>query len=86
MGEPGNRFVKRTQSLFVDNLKVYQESHNALKNLHKIIVLVSHDIGVCYEVLKFAETIFEHSKMVRGEGLQVLEKNEDYWPRLKQNL
>ena len=27
MGEPGNHVVKRTHSLFVDDLKVYQESH-----------------------------------------------------------
>ena len=31
MGEPGNRVVKRTHSLFVDDLKAYQESHKALK-------------------------------------------------------
>jgi hypothetical protein len=30
MGEPGNRLVKRTHSLFVDDLKVYQENRNTL--------------------------------------------------------
>ena len=30
IGEPGNRIVKRTHSLFVGDLKLYQESRNAL--------------------------------------------------------
>ena len=74
MGEPGNQIVKRTHSLFVDNLKVYQESHIALKNVNEIIVQASHDTGACYGVSKCAEIIFEHGKMVREEGLQVLEE------------
>ena len=74
MGEPGSRVMKRTHSLFVHDLKVYQESHNALKNVNEIIVQVSHDTGTCYGVPKCAEIIFKHGKMVRGEGLQVLEE------------
>ena len=74
MGEPGNRIVKRTHSLFVDDLKVYQESHNVLKNVNEIIVQGSHVTGACYGVSGCAEIIFEHSKMVRGEGLQVFEE------------
>ena len=74
MGESGNYIVKRTHSLFVDNLKVYQESHNALKNVNEIIVQASHDTGACYRVLKYAKIIFEHDKMVRGKDLQVLEE------------
>ena len=31
MGEPVNHILKRAHKLFVDNVKVYQESHNALK-------------------------------------------------------
>ena len=45
MGEPGNRVVKRTHSLFVDDLKVYQESHEALEIVNEIIVQASHDYG-----------------------------------------
>ena len=74
MREPGNRIVKRTHSLFADDLKVYQESHNALKNANEIIVQASHDTGACYGVSKYAEIIFEHGKMVREECLQVLEE------------
>ena len=74
MGEPGNRIVKRTHSLFVGDLKVYQESHNVLKNVNEIIVQASHSTGACYGVLKCAEIIFERGKMVIGEGPQVLEE------------
>ena len=33
MGDPGNHIVKRTHCLFVDHVEVYQENHNALKNV-----------------------------------------------------
>ena len=59
MGEPGNRTVNKTYSLFVNNLKVYQESHNVLKNLNKIIVQASHETRACYGVSKCAEIIFK---------------------------
>ena len=41
MGEPGKRDVSRTHSLFVDDLKVYQESHNLLKEINEVIVQAS---------------------------------------------
>ena len=66
--------MKRKHSLFVDNLKVCQESHIALKNVNEIIVQASHDTGACYGVSKCAEIIFEHGKVVREKGLQVLEE------------
>ena len=40
MGTPGERNVKRTHSLFVDDLKAYQESHKALKDANEITVQV----------------------------------------------
>ena len=57
MGEPGNRVIKRLYSLFVDDLKVYQESHKALKIVNEIIVQASHDTGACYGVSKCAEIV-----------------------------
>ena len=53
---------------------MYQECHNALKNVNKIIAQVTHDTGACYRVSKCADIIFEHGKMVREEGLRVLEE------------
>ena len=49
MGERSNRIVKRTHSLFVDDLKVYQEYHNVIKNVSEIIVQASHDTRACLE-------------------------------------
>ncbi len=74
MGEPGNRLVKRTHSLFVDDLKVYQENYNTLKIVNEIIVQASQDTGACYGVSKCAEIVFERGKMVSGEGPHVLEE------------
>ena len=74
MGEQGKRNVSRTHSLFVDDLKVYQESHNLLKEIDKVIVQASLDTGACYGVSKCAEIVFEHGKMVKGEGLQILQE------------
>ena len=70
MGEPGNRVIKQTHSLFVDDLKVYQESHEALEIVNEIIVQASHDTGVS----KCTEIIFKNGKIARGDGLQVLEE------------
>eukprot|EP00112_Aurelia_sp_Birch-Aquarium-sp1_P001776 Seg1193.5 transcript_id=Seg1193.5/GoldUCD/mRNA.D3Y31 product="LINE-1 retrotransposable element ORF2 protein" protein_id=Seg1193.5/GoldUCD/D3Y31 len=38
MGELGNRNISRAHSLFVDDLKVYQESHKLLKKINEVIV------------------------------------------------
>ena len=81
MGQPGKREVKRTHSLFIDDLKVYQESHKTLKDVNETIVKASHDTGACYGVAKCAETIFERGKMVKGEGLHGLHGTMD--PDLK---
>ena len=74
IGQPGKREVKRTHSLFIDNLKVYQENHKILKDVNETIVQASHDTGACYGVAKCAEIIFEKGKMVKGERLQVLQE------------
>ena len=74
MGPSGNRDVSRTHSLFVDDLNVYQESHEILSDVKKVIVQASHDNGVCYGVQKCAEIVLKCGKMVKGEGLEVLEK------------
>ena len=77
MGPPGCRDINRTHSLFVDDLKQYQESHETLKDVNEIIVQTSHDTGAYFGVAKCAEIIFERGKMVRDEGLQVLEERMD---------
>ena len=81
MGAPGNRSISRTHSLFIDRLKQYQKSHEIIKGVNKIIVQASLDTRACYGVAKCAEIVFECGKMVRGEGLPLLEermKTMDY--------
>ena len=38
MGAPGNRSISRTHSLFIDDLKQYQESYEIIKEVNGIIV------------------------------------------------
>ena len=71
MGRTGERDVKRTHSLFIDDLKVYHESHKKLEVANEIIVKVGMDIGACYGVKKCVEVIFNNGKMVKGEGLNI---------------
>ena len=58
--------------MFVDDLKLYPESHKTLKDVIEMIVHESNETGACYGVVKCAETIFEKGKMVKDEDLQVL--------------
>jgi hypothetical protein len=74
MGPPGSRLLKRTHSLFIDDLKVYQQNHETLKMVNDMIVKASLDTGACYGVKKCAEIVFTRGKMVKGEGLEVLEE------------
>ena len=51
-----------------------REKQPALKDVLEMIVQASHDTGACYGVAKCAETVFEGGKMVKVEGLEVLEE------------
>ena len=74
MGPPGERAVNRTHSLFIDDLKVYQESHQQLVAVNEMLVQAIHDTGACYGISKCAEIVFEHGRMVKGDGLNILEE------------
>ena len=73
MGKKDEARVKRTHSLFVDDLKIYQENHQKLEVVNEMIVKASMDTGACYGVKKCAEVVFSRGKMIKGEGLIVLE-------------
>ena len=75
MGPPGNRDASRTHSLFVDDLKVYQESHEILGDVNDVIVQASHYNRACYGVSKCAEIVFERGKTV-GEKDYVFQNKE----------
>ena len=53
---------------------MYQKSYEIIRDVNEVIVQASHDTGACYGISKFAETVFKRDKMVREEGLQVLEE------------
>ena len=76
--QPGRRCIKRMHSLFIGDLKVYQENHQMLEIANETIVKASMDTRTCYGVKKCAEIVFRKGKMVKGEGLPVLEEKRSY--------
>ena len=74
LGQTGRECIKRTHSLFIDDLMVYQEYHHKMEIANEMIVKVSMDTGVCYGVKKCAEIVIKEGKMVKGERLPVLEE------------
>ena len=74
MAPLGNREVIRIHSLFIDDLKVYQENHARLKVANETIVQASLDTGAFYGVKKCAEIVFKRGKMIKREGLSVIEE------------
>ena len=72
MGPPGRKDLKKMHSLFIDDLKVYQENHEKLKIVNETIVKASLDTGACYGVKKCAEIVFKRGRMIRAEWLEVL--------------
>ena len=77
VGQRDKERVKIAHSLFIDNLKIYQQSNQKLKVVNEIIVKASMDTGACYRVKKCAEIVFRKGKMIKGEGLAVLEEKMD---------
>ena len=71
MGPPCNRNLKRTHSLFIDDLNLHQQNHEKLKMVNETIVKASQDTGVCYGVKKCAKIVFNSRRMVKV-GLDVL--------------
>ena len=73
-GPSGRRDIKRTHSLFIINLKIHQPSYERLKRINVIIVQASLDTGACDGVKTWAENVFSRGKIVKGEGLDVLDE------------
>ena len=74
MGKKGEERVKRTHSLFVDDVKIYQGNHQKLEIVNEMIVKASMDTGACCRVKKCAEIVFRRGTMFKGQGLAVLEE------------
>ena len=48
VGQRDKERVKRKHSLFIDDLKIYQESHRKLEVVNEMILKASIDTGACY--------------------------------------
>ena len=87
MGPLGNQEVIRTHSLFIDDLKVYQENHARLKVANETIVQASLDTGACYGVNKCAEIVFQRGKMIKRRMILCYRgEDESFRSRAKRNL
>ena len=65
MNGPRKQNIKRTHSLFIDNINIYQSNHEKLKAINKMIVKDSLDTSDCYGVKYCANIIFSRRKMVK---------------------
>ena len=74
MGLPRERNIKKTNSLFIDDLKVYQEVKNTFELVNYTIVQAIYVTGARYGVKKCAEVVFNRVVMVKGKGLDVMEE------------
>ena len=68
------RTIKRTDSFFIEDLQVYQENQRKQEVVQQTIVATSMDKGVWNGVEKCTEVILRDEKMVKEEGLTVLEE------------
>ena len=48
MGPPSKKEIKRTLSLFIDDLKTYQRNHQKLNMANEILALAIMDTGATY--------------------------------------
>ena len=71
MGPPGARIVNKTHSLFLDDLKIYQETEEQLEVVNKILVQASGDTGARYGVKKCCKAVFRQGKLTETEGLTI---------------
>ena len=65
MGKPGERNTNKTHSLFMDDLKLYQEDEESLELVHDTIVQASFDTGARYGVKKCCKAIYNLNSMIR---------------------
>ena len=68
------RNVSRGHILFVDDLKVYQGSHDLLKEINETIVQARIDTSASYGISMSAEIVFKRGRIVEGKGLHVLQE------------
>ena len=74
MGPPGARIVNKTHSLFLDDLKIYQETEEELEIINNILIQASGDTGARYGVKKCCKAVFKQGNLMETEGLTINEE------------
>ena len=70
MGAPGNRSINRTHSLFIDDLKQYQESHEIIKDVKEIIVQASLDTLLVMVLQSVRRLCLNVERWLKGKDYQ----------------
>ena len=85
MGQTGKREVTQTYSLFMCDLKVYQESHLMLKKVNETIIQARDDTGACYWCGKMCRNHFRKRKDGKmGRTLGASGEDENHGPDQKE--
>ena len=77
IGQRGKKNVKRTHSIFIYDLNIYQDSHQKFEVVNEMFLKASMDTGACYGVKKCADILFRKGNMIKEEEWAVLEKKLD---------
>jgi hypothetical protein len=73
MGAPKQRDTKVNHFNYIDDLKVVETSVEELHQSNEIVTQMSHDIGMRFGVTKCAEIIYRRGKMLKGNGMEIME-------------
>ena len=77
IGQRGKENVKRTHSIFIYDLNIYQDSHQKSEVVNEMFVKASMDTGACYGVKKCADILFRKGNIIKEEEWAVLEEKLD---------
>ena len=69
--------MSRTQSLFVNDLKQYRESHKVLKDVYEIFLQESHDTRACFRGRKGGWGWGEGGLPVLEQGMETMDPDEN---------
>ena len=77
IGQRGKENVKRTHSIFIYDLNIYQDSHQKSEVVNEMFVKASMDTGACYGLKKCADILFRKGNIIKEEEWAVLEEKLD---------
>ena len=74
IGPPGKRAIKRTHSLFTDDLKTYQQKPPKAKDGKRDLSTSKYGYRNNIWCKKCTEIVFKNDRIIKGEGLQIYYK------------